>query len=529
MRTGPSPSRPAQLIILVRWTWRSITSMRVALLLLCLLAVAAIPGSVVPQRDTNPLAAGEWAQANPTAVAWAERLGLFDVYSTPWFSAVYLLLLVSLVGCILPRTRLHVAALRSRPPAPPRRLDRLPVSRRIEVPVAPAAALDEVRRLLVKSGYRVQVHPGGVAAERGYLKETGNLLFHLAVVVVLLAVALGGLGGYRASVLVVEGSGFANTPIQYDQLSTGARFDVEDIPPFTLQIDDFTMDFVEDGPGTGGPAEFRAQGRLEPSPGAGVEDVTIRVNEPLTIDGTSVHLLNPGYAPVITVTDGEGRVVFSGAVPFLPQDENFSSTGVVKVPLPDGPDGPADIALEGLFLPTAFIGPNGPQSAFPSLRNPGLVFTAYTGDLGLDDGVPQSVYRLEKDGLDQLESAGEPFRTALGVGETAELPDGAGTVSLDAVDTWVNLQVGRNAGREVVLVGSVLAIIGLLATLFVRRRRVWAVAAQSAATPGSSTVVLAGLDRTGNEPHELEQELTRLAEQLGGTTAVSPEREGVRT
>jgi cytochrome c biogenesis protein len=498
---------------LLRWAWFQLTSMRVALLLLFLLALASVPGSLVPQRETNPLAATDWAERYPALAPWAERLGLFDVYATPWFAAVYLLLLVSLVGCILPRARQHWRALRSTPPAPPQRLDRLPALRTTTVAGEPATVQASAEQVLRRRGYRVAVHPGGLGAERGYLKETGNLVFHLAIVVVLLAVSVGTLASYRATVLVVEGGGFANTPIQYDDLSFGPRFNADALPPFTLQVDEFVVDFVDDGPNAGSAEEFIARGRLERTPGAPEEPVTIRVNDPLEIDGTSVHLLNPGYAPVVTVRDADGEVLFSDPVAFLPQDASFTSTGVVKVPRPDGPDGPVDLGIEGLFLPTAIIGENGPQSVFPELRNPVLVVTAYVGDLGLDDGVPQSVYRLDTDAMTQLErSAGEPFRAALSPGQTVRLPDGLGTISFDEVQTWVNLQVGRNGGREAVLAGSLLALLGLLPTLFVRRRRVWVVVSPSPDAASSvSTVSVAGLDRaTDGSDVDLADELDAI-------------------
>ena len=55
-----------------------------------------------------------------------ERLGLFSVYDSPWFSAIYILLMVSLVGCILPRSLVYWRALRARRPTPRAGLTRLP-------------------------------------------------------------------------------------------------------------------------------------------------------------------------------------------------------------------------------------------------------------------------------------------------------------------------------------------------------------------------------------------------------------------
>lgn len=39
---------------MLRWAWTQLTSMRTALFLLLLLAVAAVPGSLFPQRSVNP-------------------------------------------------------------------------------------------------------------------------------------------------------------------------------------------------------------------------------------------------------------------------------------------------------------------------------------------------------------------------------------------------------------------------------------------------------------------------------------------
>jgi len=110
----------------LRYWWRKLTSMRTALLLLSLLALAAIPGSLLPQRGVNPARVAMFLSAHRTVGPLLDRLSAFDVFAAPWFAAIYLLLLISLVGCLIPRIRLHVRALRQPPPRTPRHLDRLP-------------------------------------------------------------------------------------------------------------------------------------------------------------------------------------------------------------------------------------------------------------------------------------------------------------------------------------------------------------------------------------------------------------------
>ena len=78
----------------LRWGWRQLTSMRVALILLFALAVASVPGSILPQRGNNPLLVDEWIDQRPTLGPLLDRLGFFDVYGAPWFAAIYLLLFV---------------------------------------------------------------------------------------------------------------------------------------------------------------------------------------------------------------------------------------------------------------------------------------------------------------------------------------------------------------------------------------------------------------------------------------------------
>ncbi|UMG93844.1 cytochrome c biogenesis protein ResB [Nocardioides sp. TF02-7] len=185
---------------------------------------------------------------------------------------------------------------------------------------------------------------------------------------------------------------------------------------------------------------------------------------------------------------------------FLPQDSSFLSFGVVKARAAK----PTPIGLEGVFYPTFAMFDGDPVTVFPDDRNPLLSMLAYTGDLGLDDGEPQSVYVLDKDAATQLESEdGKPFRLDLSVGETIELPDGLGSVTFERVDPWVRVQISQTPGKEVALAGVVLALIGLCGSLFVRPRRVW-VRAQAAAGTGAgdtmdrTVVEVAGLDRSGN-------------------------------
>ena len=175
----------------LRFLWTQLSSMRTALVLLFALALAAIPGSLVPQRKVSPVRVSEFIAAHPTLGPIYDRVGMFGVYTSPWFSAIYLLLFVSLVGCIIPRVGVYGRAVRARPPKTPRNLTRLPAYATAELADATDSAdgddvLDRAVEILRAQRYRVDRHGSSVAAERGYLREAGNLVFHVSLLFVLL-------------------------------------------------------------------------------------------------------------------------------------------------------------------------------------------------------------------------------------------------------------------------------------------------------------------------------------------------------
>ncbi|MGA8210686.1 MAG: cytochrome c biogenesis protein ResB [Nocardioidaceae bacterium] len=505
------PAAPPALgpVELSRWAWRQLTSMRTALVLLFLLALAAVPGSVVPQRNIDAVRVGNWQADHPTLAPIYDRLGLFDVYGSFWFAAVYILLMVSLVGCVVPRLGVYWRALRARPPRVPRRLDRLPEFRTFEVDADPDVVLERARVVLRRRRYRLDVvstsDGGSVSAEKGYLREAGNLLFHLSVLVVLVGFAAGQLFGYKGGVITIVGQGFSNSLSQYDDFVPGSLFDPADLSPLSLRVDDFNVRFLTSGPAMGQPESFDATITYRASPEAAPQRHDLAVNHPLTTDGASVFLIGHGYAPVVTVRDGDGRVAYRGPAPFLPQDSSFKSFGVIKVP----DAGPEQLGFEGLFLPTyGFTMAQGPFSQFPDALDPVLSLVPYHGDLGLDDGRPQSVYTLRKTDLKTYPSTdaalGSVRRLKLEVGQTATLPGGDGSIRFDGVQRWVKLQVSDSPGKGIALGGVLVGIAGLMLSLFVRPRRTWVRVTRRDGPTGPdgpdgsrrTVVELAGLDRS---------------------------------
>jgi len=479
----------------LRWTWRQLTSMRTALFLLMLLGIAAIPGSLIPQRTQNPFKVQEYFTAHSQLAPILDKFRLFDVYGSPWFSSIYLLLFISLVGCVLPRAFAHAKAMNAKPPATPSNLSRLEHFTTWTSEESPAALLESARAAFKKRRFRVLEQEGSISAEKGFLRETGNLIFHLSLVLLLVAMALGALQGCKGDAIVVEGETFFDSATSYDNLTPGRFFDPTKLPNFALRVNQFipTYDLAN-----GMPLDYTL--KVTVTEVGKSHDAIIKVNHPLKFGSTNVYLQANGYAPIVTVRDGAGQVVLKGPVPFLPQDANLTSIGAIKVP-----DAlPTQLGFIGSFLPTAVMDKvRGGFSTFPDAFNPKLLLSAWEGNLGLDNGTPQSVYRLDTSKMTRIGLEG------LAVGETWTLPNGQGSISFDGWARWVNLQVARDPGKGFALAGAILAIFGLMMSLFIRRRRVWV---RVFALADGSGIEVSGLSRS--QAPGLEAEINELVTAL---------------
>lgn len=504
----PPPRRPNRAWALLRNSWRQLTSMRTALVLLFLLAVAAIPGSVLPQRAVNIENVAGYFRDHPDLAPVLDRLGGFDVYASPWFASIYLLLFTSLVGCVVPRLRDHIRALRTVPPDAPQRLERLPQHAAAAAqPTDPAATAATVAASLRRRRFRtvVRERPDGtwtVSGEKGHLKEAGNLLFHFALLAVLIGVGFGHWYGWHGNRLLVQGTdgGFCNSLPQYDESSLGPRLDAADLPFFCLRLTDFHASFQE----TGQPKSFGADAEVQTEQDGPWRATKFTVNHPLRLPQANVHLLGHGYAPVLRYTDRFG-VQQTKIVPFLPRDQMLTSEGVAQFPdvnidpKTNRQDEDLQVAFEGVFLPT--VDPKGGiTSIFPAERDPVLYLSAYRGNLGVDAGLPGSIYALDRGQLanGQLKKVSAERPQRLAIGQSWTLDDGS---KLEFVGTrqFATLAVRYDPTQPLVLGGAVLGLLGLMLSLSGHRRRVWfrvSPPAGDQATAGGSLMEAGGLPRT---------------------------------
>ncbi|AOS61329.1 cytochrome c biogenesis protein ResB [Actinoalloteichus hymeniacidonis] len=531
MTTG-RPSRLRSVLAFLRNTWRGLTTMRTALTLLFLLALASVPGALLPQESVNPALVDDFYADYPSIAPLLNALGMFDVFASVWFAAIYVLLFISLIGCLLPRTLEHAKTLRAAPVLVPRRLTRMPHHRVAVVTSdveAVQAGVDERLR-----GWRriTRTESDGattISAERGYLREVGNLAFHFALLGLLVSVAAGRLLGYEGQVIVKTDSEFCNSGIYaYDSFTPGITVDGTQLNPFCLQVHSFDAEYLHTGQAVAFESEISYQEGEDLADGTW-RDYLLEVNHPLRLGTDRVYLLGNGYAPEFTVTfpDGQERV---GNVQWRPVDlTTMLSEGATKFDPPDTFDEQErrenQIAVTGLLAPTPVLTEEGLlTSGFPDLNEPMVAVDVMRGDLGNNSGRGQSIFEIDA----QMVEDGELERVArenLAVGEQIDLPDGT-SVRFDGVQRWVSLQVSYDPAQFWVLVASVVILGGLGLSLGVKRRRLWVRLTPQTDGPdaGRTVVEFGGLARTdqagyGEEFHQL---TTELLDRLGDAGVPSP-------
>ena len=515
----------------LRNAWRTLTAMRTALILLFLLAVAAIPGALLPQRSLNQGNVTSYIAENGWLGRTYDRLQLFDVFSSWWFTAIYVLLFVSLVGCLTPRCVELVRQLRTPPPLTPRNLGRLPHHAAYRTTATPEQAADQIRREL---GGRVRRNDGDgrvpgtieLSSERGYSREVGNIVFHFGLLALLVMFAAGKFvyaEGMRVIIANAESPAFCNTtPSAYDSFRAGLLVDGTDLEQFCIKVSDFRADYLPNGQAEMFTSNVRYTEDVATTDPATWQPYEMRVNHPLRVGSTRVYLQGHGFAPTFTVTfpNGETR---TDTQPWQPTElQTFLSSGIMRFDPPAGlyPDlaerRTQQIAVQGLFAPTASFDGTILSSRFPRMDDPAVAIDVYQGDAGLDTGRPQSVFSLDSD-LIESGALERRARVNLMPGESTTLPDGT-TVRFDGAEEFVNLQVSSDPTQVWVGVSAAVMMAGLVLSLLVRRRRIWA--RVSVDDDDVTRVDLGGLARTDRSGWG--SEFDELRDRLVAASAVTP-------
>jgi cytochrome c biogenesis protein len=499
--------------------WRTLRSMRTALILLLMLALASVAGSLVPQWPNSPERVVRFQLDHPLVGAFYGRAGLFDVFGSWWFVLITTLLFVSLVACLFPRTRALVRTLRQRP-VQAREIDSFRLYEERLVPADAASVIDGSRRVLRRRMFRVARDDDGrpaLAAEKGALREVGSLLFHWAFLLIVIGVIYGKGTGFTGRAAVVEGKTWIDAQANYDgQLRTG-RFFNGDFTGAGIRLRGFEDTYRQSGQ----PMDFVSHVDLLDPQGNVVRQADIRVNDPASIDGIEFFQYGFGWAPVVEVRH-DGELISSEPITFV-QDTAPEGVpqlampwhGILKLPFLEPemgltlelwPDSRAWLQLRTTGDPVAMTGQFQPIMFFKVFRGD----LTDTSPLSLDTSV--------------MRRAG---RGVVGAGQTVDLRTGDAlaegasppslTISFPELRQYSVFQVSRDRGVPLVLLAAILVLLGLLPALYTSRRKIWVRAEPN----GDGTVLKVGGFALQRKP-QFDEEFSKLVEAMARAAGDAP-------
>jgi len=267
--------------------WDSLSSLRLTIALLIILAVASIFGTVIPQNASPE----EYLQVYKlTTYKILKILGFLDMYHTGWFTFLLALLSFNLVACSLKRFRITWRFFSN----PQERLEgvqwkALPLSQTFLQKGPPADGLPQYREALSRVFQPPKVREDSQAfylfAEKGKFSRLGVYFIHLSVLVILAGSVIGYYFGFRGNVNLVEGEVADRVILRSERQAQPLGF--------SIRLDQFNVSFYP----TGAPKEFKSTVTIL----EGTRQVLtepIRVNHPLTYKGISFYQSSYGVSGV---------------------------------------------------------------------------------------------------------------------------------------------------------------------------------------------------------------------------------------
>jgi cytochrome c biogenesis protein len=488
----------------VALVWRTLRSMRTALILLLVLAAGSVIGSLLPQIPNSPERVGRYLDDHGSWGALFFRAGFFDVYGSWWFVLITTLLFVSLAACLFPRTRALLRAMRQRP-VQAKELDGFRHHAEVRVGTGPDEAAVAAARYLRRKRFRVSREGLAVAAEKGSLREIGSLLFHWAFFLLLVGVIAGKGTGFTGRAVVTEGETFVDALRNYSgQIRTGRYFG----GGFT-GVEMTLVDFEDRYRRNGQPLDFVSRLRFVERADGSERTEVIRVNHPASVDGLRVFQEGFGWAPVVKVSlDGEPlwsspiemsrdvppEGVPAAAMPWRGSVKLTSLDPDVMITLELWPDIRAFVSLRETGEPTPMLVAFGPFIRYAvhvgSIANPDPAELDTTGLRRVDAGV--------------LEAEGTKRSSAPDIEGELEL-------SFPELRQYSVLLITRDVGIPVVLAAAILVLVGLIPSLYVSRRKVWI---RAEAAPDGALVKIGGFALQHKDAFE--EEFERIVQGIAG-------------
>ena len=255
-----------------------ISDLRLAIVLLLVIAIASGVGTAIPQRETAEFYhrlydPQPWLGLLPGEGVLA--LQLDHIYSSGWFLGLLAWLALALLLCSWRRQWPALrASLRWIDYRKPRQLSKLSLAESLATD-QPAASLEKLGQLLEGKGWQIRRQGDRLAARKGLLGKVGPLLVHAGMVVLMLGAAWGAVAGQRAEQYLAPGRSLE-------------LMDSRGSSKLTLALDNFS---IQRDP-SGRPEQFTSQLRILEGDGSGgslLKQAEISVNHPLRFQGVTLY------------------------------------------------------------------------------------------------------------------------------------------------------------------------------------------------------------------------------------------------
>ena len=353
-----------------------------------------------------------------------ERLQVFHIFSSTWFTIGLVVLVVSIVVCTLERTpKLWRQAAEIRVVQPDAFYDPELPDRAAMTGLAAA----DVRTALRRRRFTIrEAEVDGVQylyGDRNRWTKLATLSTHLGLILFLLAAVVTWRLGDEQGLVIAEGDSLTVQPIGTPDLLVVKNYDFE-APGFaqTGQATDFTTDL----------GVFQN--------GTEIARKTVRVNDPLGVAGYTFHQNGFGPAPDLVISDVDGKPLWDGPVP-LTDTASGHPFGSMSVP-------GRQIGLELLLGQDA----------------------SGVGNLLV---LPYAVTGQEADGSPRIEEL-PGSAVALRAGE-AQLPSGLDfSVGLRRFTDYTLIIAKKDPGQGIVWAAFLFLIAGIAISFYLPRRRIWA-------------------------------------------------------
>jgi len=259
----------------------TIADLRLAIILLLIIAIFSISGTVIEQNQPINYYQENYPE-NPALfgfLTWQVliNIGLNHVYTTWWYLAILFLFGSSLIACTFKR---QLPALKAAKIwqfyDQPRQFNKLAFSAEVST-----ESLTKIESILNSKGYKVYTNDNSIYAQKGLAGRIGPIIVHIGMIIVLLGAIWGAFSGFFAQEMIPSGDTFT---IQ-NYLEAGRLTNLEKPQSFQVKVNDFWINYSPEGKVD----QFYSDLSVINKQGKEVTRKTIFVNQPLRYQGITFY------------------------------------------------------------------------------------------------------------------------------------------------------------------------------------------------------------------------------------------------